>query len=110
MLLENTEWWVWAVVGLQALILLVLAWLSLRRPPVSEAELAHRQSMTSGLQQQTLRIERVEGALRREMGDNAREARQEFQQALEAFRPLSHGRVRRPSERRMPSWTGSRSS
>ncbi|HEY9097195.1 MAG TPA: DNA recombination protein RmuC, partial [Hydrogenophaga sp.] len=85
MFLENTAWWVWAVLGLQTLGLLLLVWLFLRRPPVSEAELAHRQSITNALQQQAQRLERVEGGLRREMGDSAREARHEIQQALGSF-------------------------
>jgi DNA recombination protein RmuC len=85
MLLENTEWWVWAVLGLQALGLLLIVWHLLRRPEVSEAELAHRHSLLSALQQQAQRMERVEVELRREMGDNARDARQEMQQALGGF-------------------------
>jgi len=68
---------------------LLLLWLLLRRPPVNpEAALQHQQ-LLSMLQQQGLmteqRIERVEGELRREVGDNARTGRLEIQQSLATF-------------------------
>ena len=85
MFFENIVWWVWAVLGLQALGLLLLLWLLLRRPRTSEDELAHRQSLAHALSQQAQRLERVEGELRREIGDNARGGRQEIQQTLGGF-------------------------
>ena len=85
MFFENIVWWVWAVLGLQALGLLLVLWLLLRRPRTSEDELAHRQSLAHALSQQAQRLERVEGELRREIGDNARGGRQEIQQTLGGF-------------------------
>ena len=85
MFFENVVWWVWAVLGLQAVGLLLVLWLLLRRPRASEDELAHRQALSAALAQQTRRIERSEGELRREIGDNARSGRQEIQQTLATF-------------------------
>jgi DNA recombination protein RmuC len=82
---------IWVVLGLlmQALILLALLWLLLRRRPENPAQAAHRQELLSVIQAQALstmqRIEHVEGELRREVGDNARGGRQEIQQTLATF-------------------------
>jgi DNA recombination protein RmuC len=82
---------IWVVLGLlmQALILLVLLWLLLRRKPEDPAQAVHRQELLSVIQAQGLstmqRIEHVEGELRREVGDNARGGRQEIQQTLATF-------------------------
>lgn len=85
MFFENVVWWVWAVLGLQVLVLLLAVWLLLRRPRESDAEMAHRHSLTIALAQQTQRIERSESELRREIGDSARSGRQEIQQTLASF-------------------------
>ena len=85
MFFENVVWWVWAVLGLQALGVLLALWLLIRRPRPTDDELAHRHAMTSALSQQASRIERVEGELRREIGESARGGRQELQQTLGAF-------------------------
>ena len=82
---------IWVVLGLllQALILLALVWLLLRRRPEDPAEAAHRQQLLSLIQSQAAstmqRIEHVESELRREVGDNARGGRQEIQQTLATF-------------------------
>jgi DNA recombination protein RmuC len=82
---------IWVVLGLlmQALILLALLWLLLRRRPEDPAQAAHRRELLSVIQAQALstmqRIEHVEGELRREVGDNARGGRQEIQQTLATF-------------------------
>ena len=66
-------------------MLLLVLWLLLRRPRATEDEMAHRQALTSAMAQQAQRIERVEGELRREIGENARGGRQEIQQTLGSF-------------------------
>jgi DNA recombination protein RmuC len=82
---------IWVALGLlmQALILLALLWLLLRRRPEDPAQAAHRQQLLSAIQAQALstmqRIEHVESELRREVGDNARGGRQEIQQTLATF-------------------------
>ena len=82
---------IWVVLGLllQALILLALLWLLLRRKPEDPAQAAHRQELLSVIQSQAVstmqRIEHVEGELRREVGENARGGRQEIQQTLATF-------------------------
>ena len=85
MFFENVVWWVWVVLGLQALGLLLVLWLLLRRPRATDDELAHRQAVTGAMAQQAQRIERVEIELRREVGENARIGRQEIQQTLATF-------------------------
>ena len=85
MFFENTAWWVWAFLLLQGLGLLLAVWLLVRRARPNGDELAHRQALVSALGQQAQRIERVEGELRREIGDNARSGRQEIQQTLGSF-------------------------
>ena len=85
MFFENIVWWVWAVLGLQTLGVLLGLWLLLRRPRPTDGELAHRQVLGSALSQQASRIERVEGELRREIGESARGGRQELQQTLGGF-------------------------
>ena len=85
MFFENIVWWVWAVLGLQTLGLLLVLWLLLRRPRATEDEMVHRQALSSAMAQQAQRIERVEGELRREIGENARGGRQEIQQTLGGF-------------------------
>lgn len=85
MFFENVVWWVWAVLGLQALGLLLVLWLLLRRPRATGDELAHRQAVTGAMALQAQRIERVEGELRREIGESARVGRQEIQQTLATF-------------------------
>jgi DNA recombination protein RmuC len=77
----------WVVVGLllQVLILLLLVWLLFRRPPADPAEQAHRLQLLATLQNQTQRVERIEGELRREISDNARGGRLEIQQTLATF-------------------------
>ena len=85
MFFENVVWWVWVGLGLQALGLLLVLWLLLRRPRATDDELAHRQTMTGAMVQQAQRIERVEVELRREIGENARSGRQEIQQTLAVF-------------------------
>ncbi len=85
MFFENVVWWVWVVLGLQALGLLLVLWLLLRRPRATDDELAHRQAVTGAMAQQAQRIERVEIELRREVGENARSGRQEIQQTLATF-------------------------
>lgn len=80
---------IWILLALGALNALCLLWLLLRRPPVNDEEVAHRQQLLAVLQQQgqatEQRIERVEGELRREVGDSARTGRLEIQQTLATF-------------------------
>jgi DNA recombination protein RmuC len=85
MFFENVVWWVWALLGLQAVGLLLVLWLLLRRSHPSQDELARHQNLTSAMAQQAQRIERVEVELRREVGENARLGRQEIQQTLATF-------------------------
>ncbi|NCT96333.1 MAG: DNA recombination protein RmuC [Comamonadaceae bacterium] len=54
-------------------------------PPVSPEDIAHRQAVLAQLQQIAQRVEHVEGELRREVSDNARNARQEQQESLSRF-------------------------
>lgn len=84
----------WALAALLVLALLgalgvVLQFLLWRRPPPapvsSPEELAHRHAVLAQLQQIAQRVEHVEGELRREVGDNARSARQEQQASLSRF-------------------------
>ena len=80
---------IWILLALSVLNALCLLWLLLRRPPVNDEEAVHRQQLLALLQQQgtatELRIERVEGELRREVGDSARTGRLEIQQTLATF-------------------------
>ena len=80
---------IWIVLALGVLNALCLLWLLWRRPPANLEEAAHRQQLLATLQQQGVateqRIERVEGELRREVGDNARTGRLEIQQTLATF-------------------------
>lgn len=80
---------IWILLALGTLNALCLLWLLLRRPPVNDEEVAHRQQLLAVLQQQgqatEQRIERVEGELRREVGDSARTGRLEIQQTLATF-------------------------
>ena len=81
----NTETLIWVLLVLVALNLLLGVWLLLRRRPVDADELAHRQLLLAQTQQVGQRVERVEGELRREIGENGRSARQEIQQTLATF-------------------------
>lgn len=67
----------------------LVLWLALRRTPANAEEALARQQLQTVLQQQGLlleqRLERVEGELRREVGDSARTGRQEIQQTLATF-------------------------
>lgn len=81
----------WLLIALLALafvgvVLQLLLW---RRrpepPPVSPEDIAHRQAVLAQLHQIAQRVEHVEGELRREVSDNARNARQEQQQSLSRF-------------------------
>lgn len=80
---------IWILLALGVLNALCLLWLLLRRPAVNDEEAVHRQQLLALLQQQgaatELRIERVEGELRREVGDSARTGRLEIQQTLATF-------------------------
>ncbi|MDQ7744016.1 DNA recombination protein RmuC [Hydrogenophaga pseudoflava] len=80
---------IWILLALGVLNALCLLWLLLRRPPANDEEAVHRQQLLALLQQQgaatELRIERVEGELRREVGDSARTGRLEIQQTLATF-------------------------
>ena len=68
---------------------MLVLWLALRRTPANAEEALARQQLQTVLQQQGLlleqRLERVEGELRREVGDRARTGRQEIQQTLATF-------------------------
>ena len=81
----TTEALIWALLVGVALNLLLALWLLLRPRQPGADELAHRQLLQSQNQQIAQRVEHVEGELRREMGDNARVARQEIQQTLGGF-------------------------
>ena len=81
----NTEILTWVLLFLVALNLLLGLWLLLRRRPVDADEIAHRQQLQLQAQQLGQRLERMEGELRREVGDNARSGRQEIQQTLATF-------------------------
>ncbi|MCU0956165.1 MAG: DNA recombination protein RmuC [Hydrogenophaga sp.] len=74
---------------LAAVQLLLLLWLALRRAPVDEESRTRLQQLSDVLQQQGQqggqRLERMEGELRREVGENARSGRQELQQTLAVF-------------------------
>ena len=85
MFFESVAWWVWAGLVLQTVVLVLVLWLLGRRPRDSDEERAHRQQLTSALSQQAQRIERVEGELRREIVENAREGRKELQHTLDTF-------------------------
>ena len=80
---------IWIVVALGVLNALCLLWLLLRRPPANADEAAQRAQLLAVLQQQgqatEQRIDRVEGELRREVGDSARTGRLEIQQTLATF-------------------------
>ena len=56
MFFENVVWWVWVGLGLQALGLLLVLWLLLRRPRATDDELAHRQTMTGAMVQQVVAL------------------------------------------------------
>lgn len=81
----------WLLIALLALafvgvVLQFLLWRRRPEPPqVSPEEIAHRQSVLAQLHQIAQRVEHVEGELRREVSDNARNARQEQQQSLSRF-------------------------
>jgi DNA recombination protein RmuC len=81
----SMEQWVWGLIALAVLNLLLMLWLALRRRPIDTDELAHRQQVLDQMRLVGQRIEKVEGELRREMGDNARSSRQEIQQTLASF-------------------------
>jgi DNA recombination protein RmuC len=81
----SMEQWVWGLIALAVLNLLLMLWLVLRRRPADTDELAHRQQVLDQMRLVGQRIEKVEGELRREMGDNARGSRQEIQQTLASF-------------------------
>ena len=78
-----------AIVVLGGLNAVLLIWLALRRPAATAEETAQRQQLDLLVQQQgqatVQRLERMEGELRREMGDGARAGRQEMQQTLATF-------------------------
>ena len=80
---------IWIVVALGVLNALCLLWLLLRRQPANAEEAAQRAQLLAVLQQQgqatEQRIDRVEGELRREVGDSARTGRLEIQQTLATF-------------------------
>ncbi len=80
---------IWILLALGVLNVLGLIWLLLRRPQANEKEVAQRQLLLSTLHQQgqatEQRMERLEGELRREVGDSARTGRQEIQQTLATF-------------------------
>lgn len=82
----------WIVVALGVVNALCLLWLLWRRPPANAEEAAQRAQLLAVLQQQgqatEQRIERVEGELRREVGDSARTGRQEIQQTLATFQDV----------------------
>lgn len=75
----------WLLLAGVVLNLLLGLWLLLRRRPLEPEEQAHRQQVLGQNQQLLARVERVEGELRREIGENARGARQEIQQTLASF-------------------------
>ncbi|MBN9371338.1 MAG: recombinase RmuC [Hydrogenophaga sp. SCN 70-13] len=81
----------WLLIALLALalggvVLQLLLWRRRPEPPaVSPEDIAHRQAVLAQLQQIAQRVEHVEGELRREVSDNARNARQEQQQSLSRF-------------------------
>ncbi|MDP2742704.1 MAG: DNA recombination protein RmuC, partial [Hydrogenophaga sp.] len=75
----------WVLLVLLVCNLLLGVWLVVRRRPVDVDEQAHRQQLLGHTQAIGQRVERLEGELRREMGDNARSARQEIQQTLATF-------------------------
>jgi DNA recombination protein RmuC len=81
----SMEQLVWGLIALAVLNLLLMLWLALRRRPADADELAHRQQALEQTRQVGQRIEKVEGELRREIGDNARSSRQEIQQTLASF-------------------------
>lgn len=78
-----------AIVVLGGLNAVLLIWLALRRPAATAEETVQRQQLDLLVQQQgqatVQRLERMEGELRREMGDGARAGRQEMQQTLATF-------------------------
>ncbi|MFN3493054.1 MAG: DNA recombination protein RmuC [Hydrogenophaga sp.] len=82
MTLEALAW-----IGLALLLLNLLAvlWLGLRPKAPDPDELAGRQQLLLQAQANAQRLERREGELRREIGDNARSGRQEMQQTLATF-------------------------
>ncbi|MCU0761422.1 MAG: DNA recombination protein RmuC [Hydrogenophaga sp.] len=82
MTLEALAW-----IGLALLLLNMLAvlWLGLRPKAPDPDELAGRQQLLLQAQANAQRLERLEGELRREIGDNARSGRQEMQQTLATF-------------------------
>jgi DNA recombination protein RmuC len=77
------------VLALGLVNVLLLVWALLRRPPANAEEAAQHAQLLAVLQQQgqsvEQRIERVEGELRREVGDSARTGRLEIQQTLATF-------------------------
>jgi DNA recombination protein RmuC len=81
----SMEQLVWGLIALAVLNLLLILWLAMRRRPADADELAHRQQALEQTRQVGQRIEKVEGELRREIGDNARSSRQEIQQTLASF-------------------------
>lgn len=81
----TTEALIWAMLVGVALNLLLVLWLLLRPRAAGADELAHRQLLQNQNQQIAQRVEHVEAELRREIGDNARGARQEIQQTLGGF-------------------------
>lgn len=75
----------WVMLALLIGNLLIGIWLVVRRPPVDADGQANQQQLLGHIQAIGHRVERTESELRREMGDNARSARQEIQQTLATF-------------------------
>ncbi|WP_291066262.1 DNA recombination protein RmuC [Hydrogenophaga sp.] len=83
---------VWPLLMLALLQTGLLVWLLLRRRAADIEQQAQQQHVSALLQlhgtQIVQRVERVEGELRREIGDSARSARQEMLQTLASFQDL----------------------
>jgi len=75
----------WVLLVLLVCNLLIGIWLVVRPRAADADEQAHRAQLLGHTQAIGQRVERVESELRREMGDNARSARQEIQQTLATF-------------------------
>ena len=67
----------WVMLALLIGNLLIGLWFVVRRPPVDADGQANHQQLLGHIQAIGHRVERTESELRREMGDNARSARQE---------------------------------
>ena len=80
-----TEGWIWLAVfflGVHTVLLLVLL---LRRAPGAAQSEQAAQAVLAGLQAQAERLDRLERELRRELGDTARDSRQEASQSMATF-------------------------